>query len=475
MGRSGHRRTLRAIGALAAGAALALAWSAPAAARTQGPGEPVAEVDLSGNGPDLAASVPDIAIDPTDPKRIAIVWRTIAMTTEPQTGSRRSVCHLSRSSDGGVSFSHETIDWGMADTPQCNAPYVDFAANGDLYMGATLVARAPLNPPEGFHAFGRAAFRKSHDFGATWSATASVVATDSYDRFAQNPAIPDAAKRTPWDGARGVVDRSTGAIYVGGGYPAPPGGAAHSERFYSASRDGGETWGPIRAWGSADWPQRWDGRMLAAHGRFAYAYVAGRTPRTGACLCVVFASSADDGVTVRRRLVTRISGVDMLVHYPTFVASPKTAGTYALAVLSDDATRIVVHTTANEGARWTATEVQGGAGVTRASRPALAYTPNGALALVWRGYHEDGSYDIYASASADGRGFGAPVRLSRASSRTPESVMADYAVRGDFITAAKADDGFVHAAWTDWRGGTEARVYYGRAPLSLLLNSTPAR
>jgi hypothetical protein len=51
--------------------------------------------------------------------------------------------------------------------------------------------------------------------------------------------------------------------------------------------------------------------------------------------------------------------------------------------------------------------------------------------------------------------------------------MSDYAVRGDFIDVAAADPQFLHAAWTDWRSGAEAEVYYGSAPLSLLLSKGP--
>jgi hypothetical protein len=180
----------------------------------------ILNVDLSRNSADLAASVPEVAIDPRDPRRIVVVWRAIAMTAEPETSSRRSICRLSVSMDGGASFTDRILDWGMPDTPQCNAPYVDFAANGDLFVGATLAAKAPLNPPEGFHPFGRAVIRRSQDSGRTWSATIRVIGSDSHERFAANPAISEAAKRTPWDGARGVVDRRTGAIYVSAGYPA---------------------------------------------------------------------------------------------------------------------------------------------------------------------------------------------------------------------------------------------------------------
>jgi hypothetical protein len=452
---------------------LAAASSAPEHSSLDGA---ILNIDLSHNGADQAASVPDIALDPRDSLHIVAVWRATAMTTEPDTSSRRFVCHLSISMDAGTSFSDEVIDWKMSDTPQCNAPYADYAANGDFYIGATLAGRNPLNPAPGFHAFGRAVIRKSSDGGRTWSPVASVIASDSLSRFAPDPSIPEAAKHTPWDGARGVVDRSTGDVYVAGGYPAPPGGAEHSQRFYSVSHDGGSTWGTIRAMGSADWPQRWDGRIVAAHGKMALTYIAAAVTGVRDCQCVVFATSTDGGVTLKRTLVTQVSHVDMLVHYPPLAADPSRGDNYAISLSSDDRTGLTILTSSDGGSTWTQTEpVRMPAGVVRVSRPAITFTSDGTLIAMWRGHHPDGSYDVYMAAAPHGRHFGAPVRVTTASSRTPERLLSDYAVRGDFINVVKAGPDFVHAAWTDWRTGTEARVVYGRVPLGLLMGSAADR
>jgi hypothetical protein len=438
----------------------------------------ILNIDISGNGPDQAASVPDIAIDPREPKHIVAVWRTVAMALEPNPTSRRLVCHLSVSRDGGVSFTSEVIDWNMPETPICNAPYVDFGANGELFIGATLVEKGPLNPPQGYHAFGRAVIRKSADGGHIWAPTVGVIASDSLakGKFAPDPSVPDVAKLTPWDGARGIVNRSNGDIYVAGGYPAPPGGDAHSQRFYSVSHDGGATWDDIRAMGSADWPQRWDGRIIAAPGKMALAYIAGAAPGTHKCLCVVFATSSDGGATLKRTLVTQVGHVDTLVHYPPLAADPGRPGAFAIALVSDDRAGLVIHTSSDDGATWTKTAPPSlPADVARVSRPAIAFTPGGTLVAMWRDQHADGSYDVYMAAAPDGAHFREPLRVSTASSRTPERLMSDYAVRGDFINVMKAGSDFMHAAWTDWRSTEEARVSYGRVPLSLLLDSAPDR
>lgn len=435
----------------------------------------IQNVDLSGNGSGVAASVPKIALDPRDPAHIAVIWRFVS--TAPL-GARREasedwVCHLSLSRDGGEHFSDQIIDWQRPRTPRCNAPYVFYAPNGDLYIGATIMG-AGVGAHGRVPPFGRAVIRKSVKGGTTWSATVSVIATDSQGRFAPNPAIPAAARLVPWDGASGVVDAQTGAMFVSSGYPAPPGGAAHSQRFYARSTDGGDTWERIRAFGSATWPQRWDGHMVAAHGEFAVSYIAGGAPVAHApCPCVVFGISRDGGRTWRRHYLASVSNIDTLVHYPPIAASPIRRGVFSLALASEDARQVSVWVSVDNGRRWEKTALQEPPDVVKTSRPALAYAPNGALIAMWRVYRADGSFNVYVAAAPDGLHFRGAVRLSTAPSRTPEALLSNYAVRGDFINSVAASARFVDATWTDWRTGTEARVYYGRVPMGLLLAARP--
>ncbi|HTY93717.1 MAG TPA: carboxylesterase family protein [Steroidobacteraceae bacterium] len=425
----------------------------------------ILNINLSANGPALAASVPDIALNPRDPHQIAVVWRFVALDDALAAGESGSLCHLSVSTDGGSSFADSQVDWGLPDTPHCNAPFVDFGGAGDLYIGATLVG---LNgkPP-----IGRAVVRRSLDDGRTWSRTVDAIGTDTQERFEPNAAIAQDARYTPWDGARGVVDRETGTVFVSGGYPAPPGGKEHSQRFYTASSDGGGSFGPIRAYGNVEWPQRWDSHLVAAHGRLAFAYIAGAVPQpSAACPCVVFASSADRGTTLQRHFVTAVTQLDTLVHYPALAAHPYLKDTYALALVSEDARQVLALTSSDDGASWKTSIVRQPQDVVRVSRPALAFTPEGALVVLWRGYHVDQSYDVYVAVGAGPEHLVAPVRLSLASSRVPAGLASQYAVRGDFINVVAADSHFVHAAWTDWRNGS-ASVYYGRVPLARLMMS----
>lgn len=469
-----RRATIQvSVAAIALASLVSIASQRPVSPGAGGPGKDlIRNVDLSGNGPELAASVPKLALDPRQPSHIAVVWRFIASAGPNARQSQDWVCHLSLSTDGGAHFSDRAIEWQRPRTTRCNAPYVDYASNGDLYIGATLMAPAKDGPNGKLPPFGRAVVRRSSDGGRTWSHTVSVIATDSQSRFAPNPAIPDAARLVPWDGASGVVDRETGAIFVAGGYPAPPGGAAHSQRFFARSSDGGETWGRILALGSASWPERWDGHLVAAHGELAAAYIADDVPVSHApCPCVVFGASPDGGRTFRRRYLISVRNIDRLVHYPPVAADPIRQGVFSLALVSDDGRQVSVWRTADNGDHWSQALLDEPADVVKTSRPALAYAPNGALVAMWRGYHADGSFDVYLAGAADGRHFQGAVRLSTASSRIPDAMLSNYAVRGDFIDTVAADAHFVHAVWTDWRSGEEARVYYGRLPLELLLEA----
>jgi hypothetical protein len=90
------------------------------------------------------------------------------------------------------------------------------------------------------------------------------------------------------------------------------------------------------------------------------------------------------------------------------------------------------------------------------------------LVAAWRGVHADGSYDIYAAASADGNTIGNAIKVSSEASRTPPAWVNTYAVRGDFHTSVAADAASAHLAWADARNGTDVRVYYARVPLRAL-------
>lgn len=439
----------------------------PGAAGGDSGSKSVLNIDLSGNDTATAASVPGLAIDPRDPQHVAVAWRTIALNelAVGHAAAQDWVCHLSTSTDGGEHFADQVLGWDLPDTTHCNAPFVDFGPDGTLYVGATLasgIGRPPL--------LGRAVLRSSTDGGRTWSPTSDVIGTDTQERFAPDLPVPVDARLRPWDGARGVVDQESGRLFMTGGYPAPPGGKEHSQRFYTSSADGGQMWGPIFAFGSQDWPERWDSHVVAAHGQLVVTYIADHVPLPGTvCPCVVFGRTSSTPGELTRQFVAAVQQLDTLVHYPPLAAHPTQKNTYTIALVSTDATRIQVLSSTDAGAHWTATTLGESPEVAKVSRPALAYSPDGTLVVMWRGYHADQSYDVYLSAGADPAHLNRPLRITRQASYVPPGLMTHYAVRGDFLNTLVVDSRFAHAGWTDWRTGSQARVYYGRVAVRDLL------
>lgn len=466
-------RSIRTFSACACGSIWALA-SAAATPLT------VNNVDLSGDQPNLAAAVPVVAVDPSRKGRVAVAWRFI----DPLGGSNAHsagnwACHLSISEDDGKTFKDQAIDWGLDTLSRCNAPWAGFSRRGDLYLAGTLTGSPPAHAVGGApseaaavqaHPEGTAGFKVSHDGGRMWSATVSVIPSNALERFETDASIPLKSKQVPWDGARGAVDLSSGTIYLSGAFPARPGGEDHSQRFYSASADGGKTFGPIRAFGSAVWPERWDGDIAAAHGNFIVSYIGASAPDAmKKCPCAVIAISHDAGRTLVHQLVAEASEFDLdtLVHYPEIAADPAHKNRFALVLVSADKSSIAVHLTAN-AQLWTRLTIPPSEGVVFVTRPAVAFSPTGVLVVAWRGTHADGSYDLYAAGSADGKKIDHILKVSTEASRTPGAWRNTYALRGDFHTSVAADDSDAHAAWADARNGADVRAYYARVPLRAL-------
>ena len=112
-----------------------------------------------------------MAIDPRDPRRIAVIWRYLSMDGINQERQRHFECHLSLSSDGGRTFSRQRLEWDSPQTPVCNSPFVDIGSRGELMIGATLAGVLPQGVPPGTHADGKVGMRLSHDWGRSWTAT----------------------------------------------------------------------------------------------------------------------------------------------------------------------------------------------------------------------------------------------------------------------------------------------------------------
>jgi hypothetical protein len=251
--------------------------------------------------------------------------------------------------------------------------------------------------------------------------------------------------------------------------------AACGREFVSTSHDGGRSWGPFRPTDSADAPAAltngFAGPVLSSRGRLAAAYVAGRFPGSSCYPCFVLALSVEEGRTwVRRRIPAVVHGGDLMPDTPVRVgpgtsigfepylaADPSTPGRFAVGIF-DDAQKLRVYVTSNDGRTWTTpTRLAGPAG-TIGHVPWLAYGPSGALGVMWKSASPDATtFDTWAAVAPRGDNrFLPPVRLSRVTSHGPAEKPAYDDASG--VTMSKTA---LHATWGDWRNPDAIGVYYG--------------
>lgn len=121
--RDGLRRSGLALGALAC--LFALALTSPGRAEVAS----LPDVAVTPEQKD-AFQQPNLAIDPTDPKRLATAY---------QEGNRHEYCAVARSQDGGRTWSTERVvgegaPFALPPTfPQCYDPFVAYGPDGTLY------------------------------------------------------------------------------------------------------------------------------------------------------------------------------------------------------------------------------------------------------------------------------------------------------------------------------------------------------
>ena len=239
-------------------------------------------------------------------------------------------------------------------------------------------------------------------------------------------------------------------------------------QYVSASGDGGRTWSTFRPMDSAEFPaavtQGWSSGPVASFGTLATAYVANgaRCPH----LCVVLATSTDDGVTWTRHVAGPVQfpavaagGLSTTFNFsPYTAADPSTRGRYAVLVLDEKQQQLQVSVTRDAGRTWSRTALaEPGPGVSRWT-PWIGYGPAGALGVTWRTAYGDGTFDAWAAVAPKGDNhFGPPVRLS--SSRSPGPVATGGDDNADVVLTRDT----LHAVWGDQRGGPAPTGWFGSA------------
>lgn len=447
------------------------------------------------------AGEPVIAINPADPRNIIVgamanqhfvVGSPFGSTRKPvgpdtilayRNTPEASISRYAISEDGGRTWrfiedpfrQHFKMN-GTAD------PFVGAGPDGTLYIGA--MAFFPRDPtpeilaqehePEPGMLFGGSKLTWSGDKGRSWrQPPVDVMGLDTpLGEYA--PGLkPVIRLTTPYDRPYLVSDLSTGTIYVPGTGLAdsPP----RRETFFRASRNHGATWSLIRSIDSPEFPQAafGAGRPTAAHGVLGVAYIAGRAPGAQ-CPCLVFGASRNEGQEFERHVVVQRlpaqrdfdeeKGPPTL---PMLAADPARPGRFVLMYPVRDESRLQLQLTEDYGAHWRSLPPIKAAPGTEMTKPDIAFSPQGDLAVLWLAVAEDRTYTAWASVMRrDASRFSRPVRISRSPS-PPRSQIEDRGNNwdGDDLSSVAVDGQAVHAVWADGRSGFLG-AWYARIPLS---------
>jgi len=142
-------------------------------------------------------------------------------------------------------------------------------------------------------------------------------------------------------------------------------------------------------------------------------------------------------------------------------------GRFALRKTAAGNTEMRVWVTEDYGKTWKGPVLAGSVPGATISKPDMAYSPKGELALMWLAVNPDGSYSAWSSASHDGGfKFSAPIKVSHSPSPARSSIKnRGNNWDGDDLSSVVADNDFVHIVWADGRAGFLGS-WYARIPLS---------
>lgn len=356
--------------------------------------------------------------------------------------------------------------------------FVGTGADGTLFIGAMnffpqnaspLMLELEKEPIPGL-LYGAIDLSWSTDQGKTWSTPQHVMGQATpQDEYA--PGVkPHFRGKTPYDRPFLITDYSTGTIYIPGN--GSGGDPVHRETFFRVSKDNGKTWGLVYSYDSPDYPQGGSAsHPAAANGALGLAYVASSAPAgTGKCPCVVFGISRDEGKTFERHIVKDGLPVERGfggMGSPSLVADASHPGRFAVAIITSGNTEMQMYLTDDFGKSWKGPTKAAGVPGTTISKPDIAYSPRGELAVMWLAVNPDSTYNMWSSVAHDGgRTFSAPIKISR----SPSPARASIKNRGnnwdgDDLSSIVADDEYVHIVWADGRAGFLG-AWYARVPLS---------
>ncbi len=403
---------------------------------------------------------PNLAVDPTDPKRLAMAY---------QEGNRHEYCALARSQDGGRTWSSETVvgkggRFALPETfPQCFDPFVAYGPDGTLYY--------QYEPRPGTNPLGeRRVIVTAAPPGGDFEQPREVdpIAVDHTDLYSDM-----------------AVDPASGRLYVGflrycePSVPTPDALARclpdPGQLVVASSGDRGRTFTATRV----------TPPTIPDPSRQSVAVDAG-----GAVYAAFTDHFFDSGPATLRVAVSRDEGKSF--GEPQSVAetgpcsgdlcfSPESSGRNFFHALGGrpgelfiaywdkrgDRNRILFTASKDGGASFTEPRVVGippGGADHEQHRPRLTITPRGKLYLAYYDFRpqgEGGFHDTYLVESTDrGASFSTPRRISDVSSNarvgsTGRSSGRQLANFGQRLGLASTAEGAPLIAWTDSRKGTE--------------------
>ena len=155
-----------------------------------------------------------------------------------------------------------------------------------------------------------------------------------------------------------------------------------------------------------DYPADWGTNLAPAHGVLGIAYVTSSIPSSetgGKCPCLIFATSRDEGKTFDHHVIQYDYPVQRGFGEATMAAAdPSHPGRYAVANSVAGNSELQVYLTDDYGKTWKAPVHAGGTPGTTISKPDMAYSPSGQLALMWLAVKPDKTYTAWSSVSHDG-------------------------------------------------------------------------
>jgi hypothetical protein len=400
-------------------------WSAPAF------GQEVILTQVSDHAEEtLVAGEAWVVADPRDPQTVVVIWLATLSADEATNPGTPPLgyCGIGRSTDGGRNWSTRIAPYQNSTVPR-TVPICGDPAGVVLPDGAIVLTAVQLGSPNEF-----VQSITSFDGGQTWSTpSAPFGARPTLAAALANQSVPDLGPGRQWM----AVDPITGEVSIQSQVD-----VATTGRQLTVSTDRGFTWSAPRNVGSTSL-----GPIGAAYGVVAGAYDSGANK--------IFQTSTDHGLSWVRNVMPVGTGAGRAYT----AADPTTRGRFAV-LLARGSNTLEVWITTDAGrtaAKWTQAKVFTPESGDTFSRPWIAFSPTGALGVVWRSHNADGSYDVDAVVSRDGGAhFDAPVRLTAARGPSPNGQLgSDDCACNLHLTGTT-----LSTTWGDWTTGNR-ELWFG--------------